>query len=123
VNIFFDIQGTLIAGRRPRPHTREVFLRLIDMGHHVYLWSSRGGAYAAHAAWLLGVEDLVFGCFGKAGVTPVSVDFVVDDQPSMAERYGGYAVAAFEGERGDRELLGIPEAVEAQGRERPARPT
>jgi hypothetical protein len=54
----------------------------------------------------------------------VSVDFVVDDQPSMPERYGGYAVAAaFEGERGDRELLGIPEAVEAQGRERPARPT
>ena len=57
----------------------------------------RGGAYAAHASWLLGVEDLVFGCFGKAGVTPVSVDFVVDDQPSMPERYGGYAVAAFEG--------------------------
>ena len=93
------------------------------MGHHVYLWSSGGGSYAAHAARLLGVEDLVFGCFGKVGVTPVGVDFVVDDQPSMVERYGGYTVAAFEEERGDRELLSIAEAVEAQARESPARPT
>jgi hypothetical protein len=28
----------------PRPHAREVFLRLKEAGHEVYLWSSAGSA-------------------------------------------------------------------------------
>lgn len=114
MNIFFDIQGTLVSGGRPRPHTRDVFLRLLEMGHHVYLWSSGGSAYAASAARLLGVEDLVFGCFGKAAPPPVTVDFVVDDQPGVAEQYGGYTVSAFAGDPGDRDLLSVPGAVESR---------
>jgi hypothetical protein len=114
VNVFFDVQGTLVSGGSPRPHTREVFLRLVEMGHHVYLWSSGGSAYAAYAARLLGVEDLVFGCFGKATPLPVSVDFVVDDQPGMAEHYGVYTVSAFAGDPGDRDLLSVPGAVESR---------
>ncbi len=116
MNVFFDIQGTLVSGGRPRPHAREVFLRLSEMGHRVYLWSSGGGAYAASAARLLGVDDLVFGCFGKSVPPPVSVDFVVDDQPGMVRRYGGYTVSLFEGDPEDRELLSVPEAIEAPGR-------
>jgi hypothetical protein len=114
VNVFFDVQGTLVSGGRPRPHTREVFLRLLEMGHHVYLWSSGGSAYAASAARLLGVEDLVFGCFGKAAPPPVNVDFVVDDQPGLAEHYGGYTVSAFAGDPDDRELLNVLGAVESR---------
>ena len=117
MNIFFDIQGTLVSGGRPRTHAREVFLRLTEMGHHVYLWSSGGGAYAASAAKLLGVEDLVFGCFGKGAPPPVSVDFVVDDQPGMVQQYGGHTVSAFDGDPEDRGLLSVPEAVEATERE------
>jgi hypothetical protein len=114
VTVFFDVQGTLVSGGRPRPHTSEVFLRLVEMGHHVYLWSSGGGAYAASAARHLGVEDLVLGCFGKSGTLPVSVDFVVDDQPGVVDYYGGYTVSAFRGDPGDRELLSVPGAVESR---------
>ena len=108
MNVFFDVQGTLVSGGRPRPHAREVFQRLAEMGHHPYLWSSGGNAYAAR---LLGVEDLVFGCFGKSAPPPASVDFVVDDDPGMADRYGGYTVSAFAGDPEDRELLSVPGAV------------
>lgn len=111
MNVFFDVHGTLVSGGRPRPHTREVFLNLAGMGHHPYLWSSAGSGYAASAARLLGIEDLVFGCFGKSVPPPVSVDFVVDDDPGMADRYGGYTVSAFAGNPEDRELLGVPGAV------------
>ena len=113
MNVFFDVQGTLVSGGRPRPHAREVFQRLVEMGHHVYLWSSGGSSFAASAARLLDVEDLVFGCFGKSFPPPVSVDFVVDDDPGMADRYGGYTVSAFAGDIGDQGLVGVPEAVEA----------
>jgi len=111
VNVFFDVQGTLVSGGRPRPHAREVFLKLSEMGHHPYLWSSGGNAYAASAARLLGVEDLVFGCFGKSVPPPAGVDFVVDDDPGVAEHYGGYTVSAFAGDPEDRELLSVLWAV------------
>lgn len=114
MNVFFDIQGTLISGGRPRPHVREVLLRLAELGHHVYLWSSGGSAYAASAARLLDVEDIVFGCFGKSGPPPVSVDFVVDDQPGVAEYYGGYTIPAFAGDPEDRDLLSVPGAIESR---------
>ncbi len=90
------------------------------MGHHVYLWSSGGNSYAASAAMLLDVEELILGCFGKSVPRPVGVDFVVDDDPSMADRYGGYTVSAFAGDTEDQELVGVPEAVEASHPERPA---
>jgi hypothetical protein len=122
VNVFFDVQGTLVSGGRPRPHAREVFGRLAEMGHHVYLWSSGGNSYAASAARLLDVEDLVLGCFAKSSPPPVSVDFVVDDDPGMADRYGGYTVAVFAGAPEDRGLMGVPGAVEASDREGSAWP-
>ena len=41
------------------------------------------------------------------------VDFVVDDDASVVESYGGYRVEPFEGDPWDEELLKMPEAVEA----------
>jgi hypothetical protein len=99
----------------PRPHAREVFLRLKEMGHEVYLWSSAGGAYAAEAADLLGVSDLVCCCFGKRQEPEVGVDFAVDDDASVVESYGGYRVKPFGGDPRDEDLLRALEAVEASG--------
>ena len=66
MNVFFDVLDTLLSEEDVlRPHAREVFQELEEMGHEVYLWSSGGGAYAAAAADLLRVADLVKGCFGK----------------------------------------------------------
>jgi len=111
VNVFFDVQGTLLAGGDPRPHAREVFVELGSLGHDVYLWSSAGAAYATRAAQALGVEDLVLGCYSKHAPPPVSVDYVVDDFPDFAELHSGYAVPPFDGNREDSELLGVVEAL------------
>ncbi len=111
MNVFFDVQGTLLAGDVPRPHVREVFLELIASGHDVYLWSSAGAGYAAMSAELLEVSDLVFGCYSKYAPPPVTVDFTVDDYPELAERYSGYTITLFEGDPNDEELWKVVEAL------------
>jgi phosphoglycolate phosphatase-like HAD superfamily hydrolase len=114
VNIFFDVLDTLLTEEDlPRPHAREVFLRLREAGHEVYLWSSAGAGYAAVAAELLGVADLVGGCFGKRREPEVGVDFAVDDDVSVVESYGGHRVEPFGGDPGEEGLLRATEAVDA----------
>jgi hypothetical protein len=116
MNVFFDVHGTLVSGGRPRPHARAVFSRLVRAGHDVYLWSSAGPGYARRAARLLGVEDLVCGCYGKNGPVPVEVDFVVDDQPGFAGRHrAGLTVTPFDGDPGDEELWAVAEEVGRAG--------
>lgn len=116
MNVFFDVLGTLLSEEDlPRPHAREVFGQLRERGHGVYLWSSGGAGYAATAAELLGVADLVDGCFGKHREPGFPVDFAVDDDPSVVETHGGCRVTPFDGDPGDGELLRAAEAVEASG--------
>jgi hypothetical protein len=111
MNVFFDVQGTLISGGHPRPRVREAFQELLEMSHCVYLWSSAGSAYAKAAAESLGVEDLVFGYFGKSVPPPVSVDFVVDDQRDFARFHGGYTIPPFDGDPADDELRKVVEQL------------
>ena len=115
MNVFFDVQGTLLAGSIPRPGVREVFLDLATLGHDVHVWSSAGASYAERAAELLGVQDVVLGFWSKHAPPPVTVDYVVDDHQDFAEHHGGYAIPAFDGDPEDRELWGVPEAIRAAG--------
>ena len=99
------------------PRAREAFLILKEKGHAVYLWSSGGPGYAATAVELLGVADLVSGCFDKRQEPGVPVDFAVDDDASVVEAHGGYRVTPFDGDPADEELLRVAEAVDgASGR-------
>jgi hypothetical protein len=59
------------------------------------------------------VADLISGCLGKRREPDVGVNFVVDDDASVVESYGGYRVEPFEGDLWDEELLRVPEAVDA----------
>ena len=112
MNVFFDVQGTLLTMEDvPRPRAREAFLMLKAAGHDLYLWSSGGAGYAATAAELVGVADLVSGCFSKRGEPNVPVDFAVDDDGSVVEAHGGCRVAPFDGDPYDEELLRTAEAV------------
>lgn len=111
MNVFFDVQGTLLSGVTPRPQTREVFLRIEELGHHVYMWSSAGEDYAYRAAFLLNVYDATYGYFGKTDHIPVTVDFVVDDQPGIVRQYGGYEISAFTEDPEDRELWKVVEKL------------
>ncbi len=114
--MFFDIQGTLISSGEPRPHVREVFQKLEGLGHYVYLWSSAGGAYAASAAGLLGVEDLILGCYSKSAPPPINVDFVVDDQPGFTDHYdNGFTIPPFDGDPDDQELWKAVEIIQEVG--------
>ena len=116
MNIFFDVLDTLVAENgTPRPHSREVFLELTEMGHDVYVWSSGGESYAARAARAVGVEDVVKGCCRKRHPPEgVAVHYAVDDDEGVVEEYGGQVVSAYRGDPEDAELLGL---VEALGRE------
>jgi hypothetical protein len=106
LNVFFDVLGTLLSEEEtPRPRAREAFLLLKGKGNDLYLWSSGGAGYAAGAADLLGVADLVSGCFDKRQDPDVPVDFVVDDDVSVVEAHGGHRIAPFDGDPGDEELL------------------
>jgi hypothetical protein len=118
LNVFFDVQGTLLSMEEVlRPRAREAFLILKDSGHEVYLWSSGGAGYAAGAADLLGVSDLVSGYFDKRREPDVSVDFAVDDDASVVEAHGGHRIKPFDGDPLDEELLRAAEAVDgASGR-------
>jgi hypothetical protein len=111
VNVFFDVQGTLVSGGRPRPHARDVFLELTRMGHHVYLWSTGGAGYARQAAKVLEVEDVVFDFYSKHAIIPVTVDFVVDDHADFADHHGGHAIPPFDGDPEDAELWKVVEAL------------
>lgn len=52
MNILFDVLLTEDGDRSPHAHA--VFVRLEEMGHDVYLWSSPGGSgHATHVAWVL----------------------------------------------------------------------
>ncbi|MGH3087843.1 MAG: HAD family hydrolase [Rubrobacteraceae bacterium] len=111
MNIFFDIQGTLVAAGTARPHVREVFLTLTEEGHHVYLWTGGGLEYAKRIAEFLEINDIISGCVSKADRPPVKVDFVVDDEQSMIETYGGHTVSLFIGDPNDDELWKVVESV------------
>lgn len=113
MNVFFDVQGTLVCGSIPRPHVREVFAEFADAGHDVYLWSSAGAGYASSAAALLGVEDVRrLRMLSKFAPPPVTVDYAVDDHPDVVDLYGGYAIAPFDGDPEDRELWKVAERLE-----------
>jgi hypothetical protein len=121
MNIFFDVDFTLITwDYRLRPHVREVFQRLKDDGHTVYLWSGVGKRWEVVEQFAL--HDLIADCFEKPlyrhterleelGVT-VRPDFVIDDHAEPVEAFGGVVISPpLAPLDEDREMLRIYEAI------------
>jgi hypothetical protein len=89
-----------------RPHTVEVFTKLRDDGHDVYVWSGEGERWTVVRAH--GLEPLVSGVYGKPLHTyrerldefkvPVVPDFVIDDYPGIVRCFGGMCVPEYLGE-------------------------
>lgn len=102
MNIFFDVDDTLVTWDfRLRPHVREVFQRLRDDGHAIYVWSGRGKRWDVVLHYEL--KDLIVTCHEKPledfhdklaelGVD-VPPDFVIDDYYSVVHAFGGYYIA------------------------------
>jgi haloacid dehalogenase-like hydrolase len=125
VNIFFDVDETLIAyDGSLRPGTRSVLERLVSDGHHVYIWSGRG--IRATEVHRTGLGDLVSGIYQKplsdftAGLARCGIhafpDFVVDDYPGIVEFFGGLCIRPYHGgAQVDSELADLPELVRGLG--------
>lgn len=121
MNIFFDVDDTLITWNfRLRPHVRDVFQRLRNDGHSIYLWSGRGKRWEVALKYEL--SDLIVTCHEKpladhretlpALGVDVWPDFVVDDHYAVVHAFGGYWICPPRRPlEHDRELWRMYEAV------------
>ena len=122
MNIFFDVDFTLITwDYRLRPHVREVFQRLKDDGHTVYLWSGVGKRWEVVEQFAL--HDLIADCFEKPlyrhaerladlGVT-IRPDFVIDDHLEPVDAFGGVQIEPPHTPLdADTEMLRVYEAIQ-----------
>jgi len=104
VNIFFDCDYTILSfDQKLRRGTHEVFGRLVEDGHRLFLWSGEGARWAVVRAHDLG--SYLSGVFAKplqdfeAGMRRLQVttmpDFVIDDYPGIVRYFGGYHIPEF----------------------------
>jgi FMN phosphatase YigB (HAD superfamily) len=120
VNIFFDVDETILSfDGSLRPFVHDVFRRLKDDGHAIYVWSGVGMRTEVIEKFQL--ETYVSGCFVKptgdhlnrwaiTGI-PVSPDFCVDDYADVVEAFGGFVVSPYSHDSEDSEMLRVYEAV------------
>ena len=105
VHIFFDMDDTILrVDGTLKPMVKEVFQRLLDDGHTLYIWSGTG--VRRREVQSLGLEGFVNGVFLKPldfyhrevekmlerGEVPVFPDLVVDDHPGIVAALGGVVV-------------------------------
>ena len=104
MNVFFDCDYTILSSdQKLRRSTREVFRRLVEDDHRVFLWSGEGARWAVARDHDL--ERYLSGVFAKplqdfnAGLKrlhiPVVPDFVIDDYPAIVRHFGGYLIPEF----------------------------
>ena len=125
LNVFFDVDNTLIMWNgKLRNHTRDVFERLRDSGHTIYIWSGVGirrWDMRRHELdefvrdYFIKPLDDHHARLGPLGVT-VKPDFVIDDHKTVVDAFGGYHISDV-AKPDDRELLDVLEAIEAMAAE------
>lgn len=98
MNIFFDVDYTLITWDvKLRPGVHEVFTKLREQGHTIYLWSGVGPRWEVVRRFEL--HEHVANCYWKPlynhharldelGIE-VMPDFVVDDHLEIVEAFPG----------------------------------
>lgn len=125
LNVFFDVDYTLVMwDGRLRNHARDVFVRLTEAGHSIYIWSGVG-----IRRWDMrrhGLDEFVTDYYVKPlwayrerlkeFNVPVVPDFVIDDHKSVVDDFVGYHIPDT-AEKDDRELLEVLERIEALARE------
>ena len=123
MNIFFDVDSTLVARDGSlRPGVPEVFQRLREDGHTIYVWSGVGVRWEVvdrHRLrpYVAGVFLKPLYDYHKGLVTlgvPVQPDFCVDDYPEIVWAFGGTVVTPYESpDPADREMERVHQAVQA----------
>lgn len=120
LNVYVDVDHTLILAHgnelHLRPGAREALARLRAAGHRVFLWSAGGASYCERVLALHGLGDAVDGCHDKDPRVQPRPDVIIDDDPYLVEKYGGFAVRPFRVlDPHDTELLRVVEEFAALG--------
>jgi len=104
LNIYFDCDYTILAmDGSLRPRTREVFSKLIEAGHKVFIWSGVG--LRTKDMERLDLMELISGIFVKPitefedGLHRFDVhprpDLVIDDHREIVEAFGGIHIEPY----------------------------
>ena len=104
LNIYFDCDYTILAmDGSLRPRTREVFSKLIEAGHKVFIWSGVG--LRTKDMERLDLMELISGIFVKPitefedGLDRFDVhprpDLVIDDHREIVEAFGGIHIEPY----------------------------
>jgi len=121
MNVFFDVDGTIIADDGAlRPHVHEVFQKIKEAGHDIYVWSGVGIRWEIVRANKL--AEYVTDCYLKPlynhqnGLAELGVkvkpDFCIDDYKSIVDAFSGVTVKPyFFADPEDKEMLRVLEAV------------
>ena len=122
LNVFFDVDDTLIVGNGLRNHAREVFERLAEAGHSIYVWSGVG--IRKRQMVYHGLDQFVKGYYVKplwdyknrlaVLDIPVMPDFVVDDHYELVKGFDGFGYTIpYPCGDDDRSLMEALAAIEA----------
>jgi FMN phosphatase YigB (HAD superfamily) len=125
MNIFFDVDQTILGHDGSlRPLVGQVFERLVEEGHLIFVWSGvrTGDVVRSEVVERHGLTAYVTDCFRKPlfdyseqwlrtgiGVQP---DFCVDDYPDIVEVFGGMLVKPYLFARPDAELERVYQAIQ-----------
>ena len=104
MNVFFDVDFTLIAvDGTLRPHVKEVFSKIKEAGHKIYIWSGAGIRWEVVKQHEL--TDLIETCYLKPlsdyrqkaiefGVDVVP-DYCIDDHSEVVRAFGGFVIGTY----------------------------
>jgi len=122
MNIFFDVDYTLIADDGSlRPYVKEIFTKIKEDGHDLYIWSGVGIRWEVVNRHEL--NDFIETCFLKPlsdyremlidlGVS-VMPDFAIDDHSGVIMAFGGVVVRPYYTPNPqDEEMLRVYEAIQ-----------
>ena len=124
MNIFFDVDQTILGQDGSlRPLVEDIFRRLVDDGHRIFVWSGVRTADVVRTDVVErhGLAAYVADCFRKPvfdyrqqwlrrglGVQP---DFCVDDYPEIVQAFGGVLVKPYLSARADADLERVYQAI------------
>jgi hypothetical protein len=125
MNIFFDVDETIQGHDGSlRPLVRQVFQRLVEEGHRIFVWSGVRIAEVIRTEVVErhGLEAYVTDCYRKplfdyrqqwlrTGID-VHPDFCVDDYPDIVEAFGGVLVKPYISARPDADLERVYQAIQ-----------
>ena len=126
MNIFFDVDETILGyDGSLRPLVPEVFGRLVEDGHRIFIWSGvrTGEAIRTGVVERYGLETYVSDCFRKplfdyweqwqkTGIE-VRPDFCVDDYPEIVDAFGGVLVIPYRYAKADADMERVYAAIQA----------